>query len=84
MVWVGRGFIDHLVPTPCHGQAHLPLDKVAQSPIQTGLEQFQGGSICKAGIPKFVQMYVTSMVGNSSCVIAAGNTSPSRAAGACV
>jgi len=27
---------------PCHGQGHLPLDQVAQSPIQPGLEGFGG------------------------------------------
>ena len=31
--------------TPCHGQGHLPLDHVAQSPIQPGLEHCQGGDI---------------------------------------
>jgi len=29
MVRVGRGLKDHLVPTPCHEQEHLPLDQVA-------------------------------------------------------
>jgi len=28
---------------PCHKQGHLPLDQVAQSSIQPGLEHFQGG-----------------------------------------
>jgi len=28
---------------PCHGQRHLPLDWGAQSPIQPGLEDCQGG-----------------------------------------
>jgi len=28
---------------PCHGQGHIPLDQVAQSPIQPSLEHFQGG-----------------------------------------
>jgi len=28
---------------PSHGQGHLPLDQVAQSPVQPGLEHFQGG-----------------------------------------
>jgi len=28
---------------PCHGQGHLPLDQVARSPIQPGLEHLQGG-----------------------------------------
>ena len=31
MVWAGRDLKDHLVPTPCHKQGHLPLDQVAQS-----------------------------------------------------
>jgi len=30
---------------PCHDQGHLPLDQVAQSSIQPGLEHFQGGGI---------------------------------------
>ena len=29
----------------CHGQGHLPVDQVAQSPIQPGLEHCQGGGI---------------------------------------
>ncbi|KAK4811770.1 LOW QUALITY PROTEIN: hypothetical protein QYF61_005338 [Mycteria americana] len=31
--------------TLCHGQGYLPLDQVAQSLIQPGLEPFQGGGI---------------------------------------
>jgi len=31
--------------SPCHRQGHLPLDQVAQSPIQPGLEHCQGGGI---------------------------------------
>jgi len=27
----------------CHGQGHLQLDQAAQSPLQPGLEHFQGG-----------------------------------------
>ena len=30
---------------PYYRQGHLPLDQVAQSPIQSGLECFQGGDI---------------------------------------
>jgi len=40
-----RDLKDHLVPTPSCRQGHLPLDQVAQSPIQPGLEGFQGGGI---------------------------------------
>ena len=43
MVWLGKDLKDHLVPTPCHEQGHLPLDQGAQSSIQPGLEPCQGG-----------------------------------------
>ena len=45
MVWVGRDLQDHVVPTPCCRQGHLPLDQVAHSPVQSGLECFQGRGI---------------------------------------
>jgi len=45
MVRVGRDLKDHPVPTPCHEKGYLPLDQVAQSSIQPGLEHFQGGGI---------------------------------------
>jgi len=45
MFWIGTDLKDYLVPTPCHGQGHLPLDQVSQSPMQPGLEHFQGGGI---------------------------------------
>ena len=52
MVWVGRDLKDHLVQPPCHGQGHLPLDQVAQSPIQPGLGHCQGwGSHSLSGQP---------------------------------
>jgi len=37
--WFGleETFKECLLPTPCHGQGHLSLDQVAQSPIQPGL-----------------------------------------------
>jgi len=38
-----KGPKDHLVPSPCREQGHLPLDQVAQSSIQPGLEHCQGG-----------------------------------------
>lgn len=34
-------FKDHLLPIFCHEQRHLPLNQVAQSHIQSGLEGFQ-------------------------------------------
>jgi len=38
-------FKGHLVQPPCSGQGHLPLDQVAQSPVQPDLECFQGWGI---------------------------------------
>ena len=35
----------HLLQHPCNEQGHLQLDQVAQSPVQPGLECFQGWSI---------------------------------------
>jgi len=45
MVWVGRDLIDHLVPTPCHGQGHLPPAQGAPSPVQPW--QSHGRSCCQ-------------------------------------
>jgi len=45
MVWVGKNLKNHPIPTPCGGQGHLPLDQIAQSPIQPGFERLQEGSI---------------------------------------
>lgn len=41
-IWIGKDLKDHLVLPPWHRQGQLPLDQVAQSPIQCGLEDFQG------------------------------------------
>ncbi|KAK4823976.1 hypothetical protein QYF61_008595 [Mycteria americana] len=38
-------FKGHLVQPRCNEQGHLQLDQVAQSPVQPGLECFQGWSI---------------------------------------
>ena len=35
----------HLVQPPCNEQGHLQLDQVAQSPVQPGVECFQGWGI---------------------------------------
>jgi len=43
MVWAERDLIDRPVPLPCHGQGHLPPDQAAQSLVQPGLEDCQGG-----------------------------------------
>ncbi|KAK4815157.1 hypothetical protein QYF61_017598 [Mycteria americana] len=45
--WVGLAgtFKGHLVQPPCNEQGHLHLDQVAQSPVQPGLERFQGWGI---------------------------------------
>jgi len=42
---LGKTFKGHLVQRPCHGQGHLQPDQVAQSPVQAGLEHFQGWGI---------------------------------------
>ena len=42
MAWVARDLKDHPVPCPYHGQGCHPPDQAAQSPIQPGLEYFQG------------------------------------------
>lgn len=41
MVWVERDLKDHLVLTPLPRQARFPLDQVAQSSMQPGLEHLQ-------------------------------------------
>ena len=38
-------FKGRLVQPPCHEQGHLPLDQVAQSPVQPALECCQGWGI---------------------------------------
>jgi len=38
-------FKGHIVQPPCIEQGHLPLDQVAQSPIQLDFECFQGWGI---------------------------------------
>jgi len=47
MEWFGleRTVRDHVVQRPCNEQGHLQPDQVAQSPIQPGLECFQGWGI---------------------------------------
>ena len=45
MVGLEGNLKDHLIPTPCHGQGHLPPAQVAQSPIQPGLGHCQGWGI---------------------------------------
>jgi len=39
--WLEGTLKDYLVNPLCHGQGHLPLDQVAQSHIQAGLERLQ-------------------------------------------
>ena len=48
---------------PCHEQGHLPLDQVAQSSIQPGLEHCQGGSSHSFSGQR-VQCFTTLMVKN--------------------
>jgi len=64
MVRVGRDLKGHLkviyFQLPCHEQGHLPLDQVAQSSIQPGLEHCQGGdshSFSGQPVPVFPHPY---------------------------
>jgi len=41
----GPSFKAHLLQPPCHVQGHLQPDEAAHSPIQPGLEKFQGWGI---------------------------------------
>jgi len=45
MVWVGRDLKDHPVSTPLSWSETPSTSHVAQSPIQSGLEHFQGGGV---------------------------------------
>lgn len=45
MAWVGRDLKAHLIPVL------LPLNQVAQSPIQPGLKDLQGWSIHSFTVP---------------------------------
>ena len=44
-VGLGGTFEGHPVHSPCSEQGHLQLDQGAQSPVQPGLEYFQGWGI---------------------------------------
>lgn len=37
--WVWRDFKAHLIPHPCHGQRHLPLDQVSPSLIPSSKDE---------------------------------------------
>lgn len=39
VVWAGRDLLRPSGPAPCRGQGHLPLDQLAQSPVQPGLKE---------------------------------------------
>ena len=69
MVWAGRDLKAHPVPTPCHGQGHLPLEQVAPSPcVQPGLEHCQGwGSHSFSG--KSLCQRLSTLTGNNFCLI---------------
>jgi len=44
MVWVGRDLSDHLVPTPCYRQGHLPLDSLPKAPSSLALNASREGA----------------------------------------
>lgn len=45
MIWVRKDLKGHPVATLSHEKGHLPLGQVALTPIQHGLEHFQGWDI---------------------------------------
>jgi len=63
--WIGLEgtFKDHLVQSPFHGQGHLPLDQVAQSPIQPALEHVREGA-ATASPGNLFQCFTTLTVQN--------------------
>jgi len=44
MVWVGRDLTDHPVPTPCHGQGHLPSDQLLKALSDLALNPAREGA----------------------------------------
>lgn len=57
-VWVGRELQNHLVNLSWHGKRHHPIDHIAQSLIQHGLEHFQGWRIhSSSGQPISVPLF---------------------------
>jgi len=55
-----RTFRAHLAQFPCSDQGHLQLDLVVQSPIQPGLEFFQGWGLhypSAQSVPEFYHPY---------------------------
>ena len=46
MVWVG-GTLNIIQSHPRHGQEHLALAQVGQSPVQPGLGHFRDGTLCQ-------------------------------------
>lgn len=44
MVWVGKYLKAYLILPLCHRQGHLLLGQIVSSPVQSGLEYFQGWS----------------------------------------
>lgn len=52
MVSVRGCLIDHLIPIPCREQGHLPVEQVAQSPVQLVLLHFhEWGILSFSGQP---------------------------------
>ena len=57
MVWVGRDLKDNLVSTSLLW-GYLPLDEVAQSPIQPSFEHFQSWNIHNISV-HLLQWFIT-------------------------
>lgn len=55
----GKDPKDHLVKPPCHRQGQMPLDQAAHSPIQPGLQHFQGWGIHNfPSAPQLCQLWI--------------------------
>lgn len=53
MAYVIRDLKKHLAPTPCSGQAHLPLNQVGQGLTQPGLECLWGWGTTEKSLAPF-------------------------------
>ena len=63
IVWVGRNPYDHLVPTPCYRQGHLPLDHLLRAPSSLALNASREGA-STASLGNLFQYLTTLTVKN--------------------
>jgi len=63
MVWVGRDLIEHLVPTPCHGQGHFRQTRLLKDPSNMALNTSSDVTLT-ASLGNLVQCLTTLVVKN--------------------